>query len=68
MGGCSLLIDCLCDVCLARLYGTNYGWCLRLLLSWWLLLLFDLVVAFWVVYLVFCWYCVVNFCVGGFVV
>lgn len=41
---------------------------LCLLLSWCLLLMFGLTAVFWVVYLVFCWHCVFNFCVGGFVV
>lgn len=68
VGDCSLLIDWLCDVCLTSLYGSNYGWCLRLLLSWCLLLLFGLIATFWIVCLVFCWYCVVGFCGGGFVV
>lgn len=52
VGDCSLLVDWLCDVCLTSLYGSNYGWCLRLLLSWCLLLLFGLIVTFGL----FVWY------------
>lgn len=62
---CTLIGFVVC-VWLVYMVATMVGLCL--LLSWCLLLLFGLTAVFWVVYLVFCWHCVVNFCVGGFVV